>query len=513
MLYYINVLRFESFGFIKQRIVAMKIEAESGFAGNFNSDDEADLHTFFLESMKKNPEFLKTQYAVFQKEQPFLNELLENLEESVAPCDLDPDFFKEVRDFIVIKYCSFRNSHILLPIDREKIEQYSQLISADDCDKKTAFFPSKINFAELSKQDQQAVNKIENIVRAITVALCSQVYESEDGDDFASNNGFSVIDYGEIRDFYYDSLKDTDVATKVNAANFMIMEVPFLADFLQGIETAFEKSAAFCNKKKKQSEEYHGSVQELILTAFCFASQSRAISEFDENDYESALEETRNLVNVLKKSTSRFHEELERYCEGEFLEFLYDVMVDLKLPSKVFDQKLAEVLAFGITLSGLQVFQDFCDIDCEEDDFDPEKLRAILLQVKLEDYNVKAEIQIRENQTFQDLHNCLLELFERNDDHLYCFECSDGTYIIRPEDDPAEYEEEYPILSDCCYIGHHIIRGVNCSYIFDFGEEWRHTIKFKKYQKIQPGIEYPYIVSVTGDIPEQYPDCEENNPF
>ena len=60
----------------------MKKEAERGFAGNFNSDDEADLHTFFLESMKKNPEFLKTQYAVFQKEQPFLNELLENLEES-----------------------------------------------------------------------------------------------------------------------------------------------------------------------------------------------------------------------------------------------------------------------------------------------------------------------------------------------------------------------------------------------------------------------------------------------
>ena len=131
-------------------------------------------------------------------------------------------------------------------------------------------------------------------------------------------------------------------------------------------------------------------------------------------------------------------------------------------------------------------------------------IRVLQLHVKLLGYRCSADVLVREDCTFEDLHDFLNPLFNREDDHLYRFECEDGCTAVRDEEDIDDDE----VLSNECYVGHHLSPGKGAHYVFDYGDYWEHEITVKDILSAAPGERYPRVIKVRGKIPEQYPDCD-----
>ena len=147
----------------------------------------------------------------------------------------------------------------------------------------------------------------------------------------------------------------------------------------------------------------------------------------------------------------------------------------------------------------------------EEYDFDKDNLRIFQLRVELLGYDVVADVQVPEDMTFEDLHDFLNNLFERDDSHLFRFECDDGLITVRIEEEIEDEEDEDARLSEDCFIGHHLSLENGAYYLFDYGDEWEHDIKVKKILKADPKEVYPKVIKIKGDIPEQYPDYDDED--
>ena len=148
----------------------------------------------------------------------------------------------------------------------------------------------------------------------------------------------------------------------------------------------------------------------------------------------------------------------------------------------------------------------------EEYDFDPENLHVLQLKVELIDYDVSAELLVPEDATFADLHTVLNSIFERDDDnHLFRFEIADGFTVVRIEDDVRDFElEEGASLAENCYVGHHLTEGCGAYYLFDYGDEWGHSISVKKVIPVKKKDCKFKLHQITGEIPEQYPDYDDD---
>ena len=158
-------------------------------------------------------------------------------------------------------------------------------------------------------------------------------------------------------------------------------------------------------------------------------------------------------------------------------------------------------------------FDDFCDSELieEEYDFDPKNLHVLQLQVDLIDYDVSVELLVPEDATFADLHTVLNSIFERDDDHLFRFETEDGCTIVRIAEELEDIElEEGASLAENCYVGHHLSEGCGAYYLFDYGDEWGHSISVKKVIPVKKKDCKIQVLQVTGEIPEQYPDYDDD---
>ena len=133
-------------------------------------------------------------------------------------------------------------------------------------------------------------------------------------------------------------------------------------------------------------------------------------------------------------------------------------------------------------------------------------IRVLQLHVKLLGYRCSADVLVREDSTFEELHDFLNPLFNREDDHLYRFECEDGCTAVRDEEEIDEDE----VLSGECYIGHHLSPGSGAYYLFDYGDEWGHDITVKKIIPASKDDSEFKVLKITGEIPAQYPDYDDN---
>ena len=122
-----------------------------------------------------------------------------------------------------------------------------------------------------------------------------------------------------------------------------------------------------------------------------------------------------------------------------------------------------------------------------------------------DDPSVWRRIEIRGDQSLDDLHAMLQRAFRWDDDHLYAFFLSGKRWDPRSEyDDPraeegrdaARYLLEYLSLK----------RGQKIAYVFDFGDEWWVTLRL---ERIAPGgvnarRKYPRLAEKEGRAPPQY---------
>lgn len=125
---------------------------------------------------------------------------------------------------------------------------------------------------------------------------------------------------------------------------------------------------------------------------------------------------------------------------------------------------------------------------------------------------VSRTVQIRGDQTLEELHYAIFNAFDRWDDHLYEFNFGKGPqdpeaprYVQAMAFDPGEARvaggvEETTIASLNLKIGR------SFGYWFDFGDDWWHQINVQAIDDTFPAGKLPKVTKRIGKSQPQYPD-------
>jgi len=129
--------------------------------------------------------------------------------------------------------------------------------------------------------------------------------------------------------------------------------------------------------------------------------------------------------------------------------------------------------------------------------------------------SVVRTIQIRGDQTLEDLHEAIFDAFDRFDPHMYEFQMGkgpmdpDGPRYVLPmaaEDDFGP--EVLGTVNQTTMDSMDLKVGRQFGYWFDFGDDWYHQIEVEQIDEGPVKGKYPRVVARIGESPPQYPDAE-----
>ncbi len=125
-------------------------------------------------------------------------------------------------------------------------------------------------------------------------------------------------------------------------------------------------------------------------------------------------------------------------------------------------------------------------------------------------------IEIRADQTLDDLHFVIFDAFDREDEHLYQFQFGEGPFDTdglkyeRPLPGPSQLDDETRLDATRATMGSLELSPDRVfGYWFDFGDDWYHRIHVKSVGEARPGVTYPRVTARTGESPPQYADPDE----
>lgn len=111
---------------------------------------------------------------------------------------------------------------------------------------------------------------------------------------------------------------------------------------------------------------------------------------------------------------------------------------------------------------------------------------------------IQRVIEIRGDQTLEDLHETIFNAYDRWDDHLYEFQF--GKRPFDPAGPNIDYERAGATRLDDLRLKVHRAFG----YWFDFGDNWYHQIQVERVEQAIPTVDYPRIIKRVGKSPPQY---------
>jgi len=124
---------------------------------------------------------------------------------------------------------------------------------------------------------------------------------------------------------------------------------------------------------------------------------------------------------------------------------------------------------------------------------------------------VSRVIQIRGDQTLEDLHDAIFDAFDRDDEHLYEFQLGRG-----PKDhdgptygSPELEDRQVGVAGETTIESLGLRKGRSFGYLFDFGDNWWHQINVDAVEDAVPDGQFPRVTKRVGKSPPQYPDDEE----
>lgn len=315
----------------------------------------------------------------------------------------------------------------------------------------------------------------------------------DDDDEEDWDSDYMPISPEDLEYAYEYTLSDVSIKDKTEMLSEFLKYHRFLAPLCKDMKQQFENS-----------ERNGGSVADLILSVLAVVSRDIELPICDNSILDDFREEAKGLTTDFLTDIDDFQDSLTGYSEMFLLDFIADKVAGFNLETKQLKKTLNTLFAWGLLIEKERLIQsgDFDDFQQEESyDFDKNNLRIFQLHVKLRGFRVSVDILVREDSTFEELHNLINTLFQRDDDHLYRFECEDGCTAVRDEMDIDDDEQ----LAGECYIGHHLSEDCGAYYLFDYGDEWEHDITVKKIMPADTKEKYPKVLKIKGVLPEQYP--------
>jgi hypothetical protein len=150
---------------------------------------------------------------------------------------------------------------------------------------------------------------------------------------------------------------------------------------------------------------------------------------------------------------------------------------------------------------------------------------AYVLKVALKGIKrIWRRITVRGSQTLDDLLEAIFEAFDRDDEHLYSFHFprpgSTGRAIVRDSQQylhPFAADNEFGLKdANARNAAKTTLDSLSLRvkqsflYLFDFGDEWWHTVTVEATDTPVEKGPYPRIIERSGKSPPQYPDEEED---
>ena len=131
---------------------------------------------------------------------------------------------------------------------------------------------------------------------------------------------------------------------------------------------------------------------------------------------------------------------------------------------------------------------------------------------------ISRTIQIRGDQTLQDLHHAIFDAFGRSDEHMYEFQFGKGPmdpkaprYVL-PSNYESERGEKNPPagrVDQTTIESLGLEVGRSFGYWFDFGDNWWHQINVEAIEDRVPEGKFPKVTKREGESPPQYVDEDE----
>jgi len=127
---------------------------------------------------------------------------------------------------------------------------------------------------------------------------------------------------------------------------------------------------------------------------------------------------------------------------------------------------------------------------------------------------ISRTIQIRGDQTLENLHDAVFDAFDRFDEHMYEFQFGKGPndpkgkrYVLHTEQDEGGNVAGNVANTTIGSLG--LKTDQAFGYWFDFGDDWWHQINVLAIDDTVPKGKYPKVVKRVGKSPPQYSDEEE----
>ena len=127
-------------------------------------------------------------------------------------------------------------------------------------------------------------------------------------------------------------------------------------------------------------------------------------------------------------------------------------------------------------------------------------------------------IEIRGDQTLEDLHQAIFDAFDREDEHMYEFQIGGRgpndpkarRYVLAEEfENPMGAPNPAGDVSKAAIGSLKLKVDESFGYWFDFGDDWWHQITVTAIKEEIPTGDYPRVIKRVGESPPQYPDFDE----
>ena len=131
---------------------------------------------------------------------------------------------------------------------------------------------------------------------------------------------------------------------------------------------------------------------------------------------------------------------------------------------------------------------------------------------------ISRTIQIRGNQTLEELHHVIFAAFDREEDHMYEFQIGGKRpmdpkarrYVLPPAMGGSLSDRKpFADVTRTTVGSLGLKKGDAFGYWFDFGDDWWHQINVVAIAGEASGGKYPKVVKRMGESPPQYVDGDD----
>jgi hypothetical protein len=124
---------------------------------------------------------------------------------------------------------------------------------------------------------------------------------------------------------------------------------------------------------------------------------------------------------------------------------------------------------------------------------------------------IRRDIEIRGDQTLEDLHNAIFQAYDRWDAHCYEFQLGKRPFdpkgpnygIPSPDEKKPNCGDARTTTLDELKLKPNRVFG----YWFDFGDDWFHQVQVERIEEAIPTVTYPRVIKRVGKSPPQYMDA------